>query len=132
MGANKRRLRMLGDDVVELFEELLARLKLRTIEKPLRVGVQLMPALVEPIQGSKKRGRVAGVNHYRPTVFGAQLPNRLQLRIIYRHRSAVFVLIPQPERLVKLEPLGAGLKTLFQLLGFTLAPTLVVDALEIA
>ena len=92
------------------------------VEEPVGVLVQLVPALVVAVQRREEGGRVGGVDHDRPLVLAADLPDRVELRVVDRHELAVLVAVAQPEGLVELQALGPGLEARLQPLGLALAP----------
>ena len=81
------------------------------MEEPFGVLVQLMPALVEPVERSKKGAGVAGMDLDRPFESGTYFPDRVELGVVDRHEPAILVADAEAERLVKLQSLGSCLKT---------------------
>ena len=131
VGANERRLRVASDDSVPLRMQLVAFRELRIGEEPVRVLVQLVPALIVAIQWSEERAGVGGVNLDGPFVFRADLPDCVELGVVHGDVAAVSIAMTEAERLVELQALGPRAKAGFESLGLAIGPAWVINALEI-
>src|SRR5690242_10127016 len=90
-----------------------------------------MPALIVLVERGPKGGRIRGVDDDRPMVLGAEVPDRIELRIVDGDQPTVFVAMTEPEPLVELESSRACFESTFQALGLPRTPARIVDSLKI-
>ena len=122
---------MAGDDPDPLGVQLGAAGEVLAVEEPLGVLVELVPALVVPVERREEGAGVARVDLDRPLVPGADLPDRVELGVVDRQEAAVLVADAQAQRLVELQPLGPGLEALGQPRRLAVRPARLVDAGEV-
>ena len=88
MGRNKDRLRVFGEQVVLLADNLFPREVLARFG-PAGTKTQFEPSLVVFIHRIEQWLGIGRVDHHRDFVFRAHVPHRVQARIIYRNTLAV-------------------------------------------
>ena len=105
--------RMPPDEAPERPEQRVERRETRSVahldgprrpEVPVRVRVQLLPALVVRIERLEERDRVGDVDDDREAQVGGGRPERVEPRVVDVDEAAVGVARPQPEQLPDLEP----------------------------
>src|ERR1035438_8390186 len=100
---------MTGHDPVSRFEQRGISGKVTTVERPVRMIVQLLVTLVEPIGGSEEGNRVGDVNRDGHVQLPARIPHWIEPSIVDLHQLSLGDAIPQvkAERLEDLEPSGS-------------------------
>ena len=80
----------------------------RRPEMPVRVGVELLPALVRRVERLEERHRIGDVDDDRDPELRGGRPQRVEPRVVDGDQPAVRVACAKPERLPDLEPAGAA------------------------
>ena len=80
----------------------------RRPEMPVRVGAQLLPALVRRVERLEEGDRVGDVDDDRDPELGGGRPQRVEPRVVDGDQPAVRIARAQAERLPDLEPAGAA------------------------
>ncbi len=101
------------------------------VKEPVGVVVELVPPFVLAVQWSEERSRVGRVNHHRPLVLAAKLPERVDLGIVHGHEMTILVAMPEPQGFMNLQPLGPGSKPCLQPLELAIGPSGLLDPLEV-
>lgn len=113
MGADERRPRMTRDEPPESGQQVVERWKSRVVgpfcrpgrpEMPVRVGVELLPALVPGVERLEEGDRVGDVDDDREVKLCGGGPERIEAPVVDRDETAVWIARPQSEQLPDLEP----------------------------
>ena len=116
VGADERRPRMARDEPPERRQQLVERREPGRValvgrpgrpEVPVRMGVQLLPALVRRVERLEERDRVGDVDDDRQVELGGGRPERVEPRVVDGDEAAVGIARPQSEQLPDLEPARA-------------------------
>ena len=79
-------------------------------EVPVRVVVELLPALVGRVERLEERDRVGDVDDHRDVELRGGLPERIESLVVHRHQPTGRIASPQAQQLPDLEPDGAALR----------------------
>src|SRR5437660_11105482 len=83
---NELRLEMPRDDPIASGDQLVITGKVPTIERPVRMIVQFLVALVEAVRGCKECDWIRNMNRHRQIQLAAGLPHRIKTHVINFHQ----------------------------------------------
>src|SRR3954454_22760711 len=88
---------MPAHDTASSFLQLVIRREIRAVERPIGMGLQLIPTLVESVNGLEERTGVRGVDRNWNSELPSGVPHGIEALIIHRYQSANVCLLPNKQ-----------------------------------